>query len=1044
MLSEFFINRPRFAMVISIVITIAGLISIFSLPVAQYPDITPPQVAVSTSYPGASADTVLKSVVQPLESEVNGVKDMIYMESKCDNTGALNTTVTFDLGTNSDMDVVNTNNRVSTATPQLPEEVKRQGVSVKEKSSNMLLIINLYSPNGTYDGIYLSNYASIYIQDAISRIRGIGDATILGQQDYSMRIWLDPDRLTNHDLTADDVAQAIEEQNVQVAAGQIGAPPAPANQQIELTVQTLGRLEDVEQFKEIIIRAEPDGSTVKIKDVAEVELGAKTYSAYGNLNGKPSVLLAIYQLSDANGLQIAGQVKAELAKIAKDFPEDLEYAVLYDTTKFIENSIDEVVRTLFEAVFLVILVVFIFLQDWRSTLVPTLAIPVSLVGTFAALLVLGFSINLTTLFGLILAIGIVVDDAIVVIENINHLMDTENLSPKEAAIKSMRQVTGPVIATTLVLLAVFVPVCFMPGITGQLYRQFAVTISISVVISSINALTLSPALSACLLKPGKREPFILFRWFNSFLDSFTAGYMAIVGRLIKKSLFVIIAFAILLFTTYRLYSSLPTGFVPTEDQGAFMVDVQLPDGASLERTAKIVDQAREKLATIPGVIDVMNTNGFSILTSMNSSNSAFMVVVLEDWARRETPELSLWSILGEAQRRLNDIPGANIIAFEMSPIPGLGTTGGFEFVLQSTGNGDFRDLMATANEVIRAANERPEIARAYTTFRSAVPQLFVNIDRAKAKKLGVPLKAVFSTLQAQLGSYYINEFNRFGKVYQVNMQASKKYRDRPRDIGKLYVRNDKGEMVPLNTLVTVTEIFGPQYLQRYNMFLALTINGAAAPGYSSGQAMKTMEEVADQIMPSGYQYSWTGMSYQEKLAGNLVVIIFALALTFMYLFLVAQYESWMLPWAIMLSVPIAFFGAILALCLRGMINNIYTQVGFVLLFGLAAKTAILIVEFAKEERQGGKSIIDAAASAAKLRFRAVLMTAISFVLGVMPLVIATGAGAVSRQSLGTAVCGGMIISMIFGTILTPSFFVIIQTTVEKFKKNPAGTDEQKT
>lgn len=1031
MFSKIFIERPRFALVISIVISICGLIAIANLPVAQYPQITPPQVAISTSYPGASAEVVRKTIVEPIESQVNGVKNMLYMSSKSSNDGSANITVTFEVGTDGDINTVNVQNRASIANAQLPEEVKKQGVTVKEQSPNMLLIVNLFSPKGTYDGLYLNNYAQINIRDALLRIPGVGDVQNLGGSDYSMRIWLDPDRLASMGLTAGDVISAIQEQNIQVAAGQIGSPPAPKNQQFQYTVQALGRLTDVEEFKRIIIRMNPDGSTVRVKDVAKVELGAQSYSASSQLNSAPCALLAVYQLPEANGLQIADAVKKELKNVASRFPSnDMKYGMMFDTTKFINASLSEVVETLIIAVILVILVVFLFLQDWRSTLIPSVAIPVSLIGTFAFMQLLGFSINLTTLFGLILAIGIVVDDAIVVIENVNRLMDEDKMKPKEAAIETMRQVSGPVIATTLVLLAVFVPVCFMPGITGELYRQFAMTISISVLISSVNALTLSPALCACLLRPEKPKPFFLFVWFNRFFDWLTEKYTWIATFCVKRAVMMVVMFVVLMSVTYKLYTMLPTGFVPNEDQGFVMIDVQLPDAASIPRTQQVVNQIGGIVKQTPGVSDVMNVTGYSMLSGANSSNTALVICVLEDWDKRKTPELSQNAIIAKLRGKLAAIPSATIMPFGLPSIPGIGSTGGFEFVLQDTKGGTPEELENALNSVILKANERPELTGVFSTYRANVPQIFLQIDREKVKKLGVQLSDVFTTLQACLGAMYVNDFNKFGKVYQVRVQAQKKFREYAYDIQNLYVRNTEGDMVPLSTILSISTDFGPQVMNRYNLFSSATINGNASPGYSSGQAMKAMEEVADEVLPDGYKYEWTGMSYQEKLAGNQVMVIFALAITFIYLFLVAQYESWMLPLSIMLSVPVAFFGALGALWMMGLENNIYTQIGFVLLFGLASKTAILIVEFAKEQHSEGKSIIDAAIFAARLRFRAVCMTAVSFVLGVFPLVIAVGAGAVSRRCLGTAVFGGMLVAGIIGTIVIPAFYVIIQRIAE--------------
>ena len=1045
MISKFFIDRPRFAFVISIVITIAGLISIINLPVAQYPNITPSQVQVTATYPGADAQTVLKTVVEPLEAQINGVKRMMYISSTSADDGTATITVTFPADSDGDINTVNVQNRVSRAQAKLPQEVTQQGVIVKEKSSNMLLVINLYSPKGTWDSIFLSNYINIYINDEITRVTGVGDTSILGAADYSMRIWLNPDKLANLKMTVSDVINAIKAQNVQVAAGAIGDSPIGKNQQFRYTVQTQGRLSSVKEFENIVIRGTSDGANVKIKDVARVELGAENYNQVSTLNGQPASLLAVYQLPEANGLQIAEACRKKLEELKKRFPPDLEYGIQYDTTKFIKSSIDEVVKTLFEAVLLVILVTFLFLQCWRSTLIPTLAIPVSLIGTFAILLALGYSINLITLFGLILAIGIVVDDAIVVIENVNRLMEEEHLSPKDAAKKTMEQVTSPVIATTLVLLAMFIPVCFLPGITGEMYRQFGVTISVSVLISSINALTLSPALCATLLKPNEgKMNFFLFNWFNRFFDWMTHRYSSLVSNLVRKSLLVLLAYMVLMGISWKIYGVLPTGFIPNEDQGAFMVNVQLPDAAAAPRTEKLVGQVADMIRKTPGVSDVMTTTGFNIITSTTASNNAFIICVLDDWSKRIGPEMSQDAIMRRLYRKFNQIGGAAIIPFAVPAIPGLGTTGGFSFVIEDTQGTDAQRLSQAMRDMIYKANQEPELSGVFSTFRANVPRIFLKFDREKAIKMGVPIQEINTALAGLEGYTYVNDFNLFGKVFKVEVQADSPFRNAIDDIGALYVRNNVGEMVPLSTLVAIETQFGPQFVNRYNLYSSVTLNGNAAAGFSSGQAMKRMEELAEKNLPQGMKFDWTDISYQEKLAGNQAGIVFGLALLFIYLFLVAQYESWLIPLSVMLSVPVAFFGSLLFLLILGVDNNIYTQVGFVLLFGLACKTAILIVEFAKEQHEKGMSVIDSAVFAAKLRFRAVLMTAISFILGVFPLIVATGAGANSRRSLGTVVFGGMLISCIFGTILIPSFYVIIQKTINRFagKKDTPDKEEK--
>lgn len=1034
MISKFFIDHPRFAIVISIVISIAGFVSIYSLPVAQYPNITPSQIQITAQYPGADAETVLKTVVEPIEAQVNGVKGMMYISSTSSDDGSAVITVTFPAGSDGDMNTVNVQNKVSIAEPKLPSEVKSQGIVVKEKSSNILLVISLYSPKGTYDPIYLSNYVNIYIKDEIMRIAGVGDTATLGASLYSMRIWLDPDRMAALGLSASDIIGKVKEQNVQVSAGAIGEAPCSKDQAFRYTIQTQGRFDAVSQFQEIVVKALSDGSNVKLKDIARVELGAENYNSESFLNKKPASLLAVYQLPEANGLQIAEACKKRLEELKGSFPDDMDYGIQYDTTKFIESSIDEVVVTLFEAVFLVVLVTYLFLQCWRSTLVPTIAIPVSLIGTFAVLYAFGYSINLITLFGLILAIGIVVDDAIVVIENVNRLMAEEKLSPRDAARKTMEQVTSPVIATTLVLLAMFIPVCFLPGITGEMYRQFGVTISVAVTISSINALTLSPALCAVMLKPEQAgaKKFFIFRIFNRFFDLTTIGYSKIASFMIRKAVLVMIAYAALIFASWKIYEKLPTGFIPTEDQGAFMVNIQLPEAAALPRTAKIAENAADIMLGVPGITDSLATTGYSIITSTSASNNAFIIGVLDDWSKRKTPELSQDFIIRKLYAEFMAIQGAMVMPFNIPPIPGLGTSGGFSFVIQDTSGTDPQRLFQAMNGIVFEANQRPEISGAFSTFRANVPRIFLRFDREKALKMGVSIDEINTVLKGLAGYTYINDFNKFGKTYKVEMQADEKYRAELGDIMGLHVRNDKGEMLPINTLVIPETRFGPQYLNQYNLFPSVTINGNAAPGYSSGQAMKAMEEIAKAKLPDGMKYEWTDISYQEKLAGNKAAIIFGLALLFIYLFLVAQYESWMIPFAVMLSVPVAFFGSLLFLWLWGIDNNIYTQVGFVLLFGIACKTAILIVEFAKENHEKGMGVAESAEFAAKLRFRAVMMTAVSFILGVMPLVVAAGAGAASRRSLGTVVFGGMLVACIFGTILIPSFYVVVQKAINYF------------
>ncbi|MCR9283008.1 multidrug efflux RND transporter permease subunit [Roseibium algicola] len=1044
MFSRFFIYRPKFALVISIVITIAGVLGYLSLPVEQFPNITPPVVNVTATYTGANAEVLEETVAAPIEGQVNGVDDMIYMQSTSNDSGNYSLNVTFAVGTDPDIATVNTQNRVSQANSQLPSDVTNNGVTVQKASTNMLLVITLFSPNGSYDPVFLSNYASINLKDALARVPGVGLADVMTDFSYGMRIWLDPDRLTSLGMTPTDFITAVRDQNIQVAAGQIGAPPVPDGQQFQYTIKAKGRLASPEEFEQIVLRTGADGAVVTIGDVARVELGAQVYNASGEYNGKPSTVLAIYQAPGANALQVSENVLARLDELAKNFPPDMQYGVPFNTTDFVQASLNDVITTLFLTFLLVVSVVFIFLGNWRATIIPTVAIPVSLIGTFAVLLALGMTLNTISLFALVLAIGIVVDDAIVVVENVERIIADEGLSPKEATTKAMEQITSPVIATTLVLLAVFVPTIFMPGITGRLYSQFAVTISVSVLISSINALTLSPALCGLILKARSGPPRGIMGLFDRGITSVRNGYTGIIRRLVRFAVIglAVVAGAVALIVT--LGGSLPQGFLPSEDQGYLMVDVQLPDGASLQRTENVTKQVVDLTSKTPGVEDVVIVNGYSILNGATSSNAALVIATMKNWEDRQAPDLRIDAILAKFWAEFSTIPGANIIAFNPPPIPGLGTTGGVQVMLQQTGGGSPQDLSSALGSMIYSANQSAEVGRAYSTFRANVPQVFIDLDREKAKTLGINVSDVFTTLQAYLGSYYINDFNIFGRVYKVMIQAEGKFRDRVEDIGALYVRSSDGTMVPMRSILTTQNVLGPQILTRYNMFRAAAVMADPAPGASTGVVINEVNAAGAEALPDGYSLEWTGTALQQLGSGQIVLFILLLSILFTYLFLVAQYESWTMPIAILMSVSFAILGALVAVFATGGDVNLYTQIGMIMLVGMGAKNAILIVEFAMEQRADGKSIKDAAVEAAHLRFRAVMMTALSFLLGVVPLMTASSAGAASQKAIGFAVFGGMLFATCIGILMIPILYVNMQTMRETVKSWFGGKGKNQT
>jgi HAE1 family hydrophobic/amphiphilic exporter-1 len=1028
-----FINRPIFAMVISIVIVMLGALAIPLLPVASMPDITPPTVKISASYPGANAQVVEETVTSPIEQQVNGVENMIYMSSISSSDGSMSITVTFRIGTDPDMAAVLTQNRVAIAEPLLPEEVKRQGVKVEKQSTSMVLAVVLTAPDGRYDDIFLSNYATTQVKDVLARVPGVGSVMIYGAKDFGMRVWIDPAKLKSRRLTSDEVIGALREQNVQVAAGQIGAPPIEAGQEFQYNIITLGRLADPAQFGNIIVKTGTEGELVRLRDVARIELGSQNYSWYAEMDGRPTSMIGVFQLPGANAVEVANGVKAAMTSLEERFPEGLAWAVPYDSTRYITQSIKEVVITLLEALALVVLVVFVFLQDWRPTVVPTVAIPVSLIGTFAVLLAAGFSINNLSLFGLILAIGIVVDDSIMVTENTMRIMDEEGLAPKEAAGKTMHEVGGAVVATTLVLLAVFVPTMVMPGLTGRLYKQFAATISVATVLSSVNALTLSPALCGLLLRPssGERRKARFFTWFEARFDALSGRYTGLVDRLLGKTRAMVIAFGVMLVLMVVGFGRVPGGFVPNEDEGYFFVNAELPPGASLERTRAVMDRVNGVYDGMEGVQNVLTVGGYSLLNGTAGPNFGFSIVTLRHWDDRPGLGLSLWGLMRKSAPQLAQIREATVFPFAPPPISGLGSAGGFEMRLQDLGGVGLIELETFANDLVAAGNASPVLTRLNQNFRANVPQLFAAVDREKVKTLGIPLQSVFNTLQANLGSAYVNDFNLFGRTWRVMVQADEQFRAAPDDIRRLEVRNASGNMIPLGTVVSVRDTVGPQTILRYNLFRSATVTGSPEAGYSDGEATDEIEALAARVLPAQMGFEWSGVTYQQKEAGNLAPIIFTLAILFAFLFLAAQYESWANPLSVMLSVPMAILGAVALTLLRGLIqpmeNNVYMQIGIVLLIALSAKTAILIVEFAKQQHEKeGKPLVEAASTAARLRFRPILMTAFSFILGVIPLVLASGAGARSRVSLGTAVFGGMLIYTLLGVFFIPVLYVVVE------------------
>jgi multidrug efflux pump len=1023
MLSKFFINRPIFSGVIAIIITLAGLIASQILPIAQYPEVAPPTVTITATYTGASAETLAKTVAAPIEEQLSGVENLVYFSSSSASNGTLTITCTFAVGSDGDKATIDVNNRVQIAQPRLPDDVRRSGVIVQKRSTDILLFVALSSDDPRYDTLYLSNFATANILDDLKRVPGVADSQIIGARDYSMRIWLFPDKMAQLGVTPTDVANAVAAQNNQYAAGKIGQEPAPADQAIIYTVTARGRLLEPEDFGNIVLRSNGPNGVLRIRDVARIELGAINYDASTALDGKPTIGIAVYLQSGANALEVAKSVRAQMVDLRARFPEGVNYLIPFDTTRFVQESIREVVKTLLEAAALVILVVFVFLQSWRATLIPVIAVPVSLIGAFAGLYLFHFTINTLTLFAIVLATGIVVDDAIVVLENVERLMAERKLSPRDAAIESMREVTGAIIAIELVLCSVFIPVAFLGGLAGKLYQQFAVTVATAVVISGVVALTLTPALCALLLKP-QHEESRLFRPFNRGFAWLTRTYLGGVRLALRRAVAALLIFVIVIGAGALLFKRVPGAFVPSEDQGYIIGSVTLPDGATLTRTAQTSAKVQQFLAENAGVEHVFVLNGIDVIGGGNKTNAATVFVTLKPWDQRD---VSADDVIKYVSAKAADIAQGNVLAFSPVPIRGIGTSGGFEVYVQDRAGGDPLKLNDVVQQFVGELRKRTDLVGINTFFRPTVPQLLVDVDREKAVAMGVPVNELFAALQSTMGTLYVNDFNRLGRTYRVQLQAEGAYRARPEDLGNVYVRSSTtGEMIPVKSMLQIKNIVGPEQLDRYNGFLAAKVIGSNAPGVSTGQAITVVEEVAAKSLPPGYTIAWTGQAYQEKRIGSASVIAFTFALIMVFLILSANYERWSLPAAVLLSVPFALFGALVAVTLRAMNNDVYFQIGLVVLIGLAAKNAILIVEFAAQKQAEGMEKLDAAVEAARLRFRPIVMTSVAFVLGVLPLVLATGAGAAARRSMGTGVFGGMLVATFVATLFIPLFYVLLR------------------